>query len=89
MRGGKREGAGRTPGTPNKSNLEIKAIVQETVDFTELITKLNEKALGGDSACAKLLLEYGFGRPSQTIDLNIPTQPRLPQYFENNGEGQS
>ncbi len=44
--GGKREGAGRKPGIPNKATLEIRDIIDSCVDFKEVIGKLNELANG-------------------------------------------
>jgi len=61
---------GRPKGSKNKSKQAVQEIVQNAVDFGGLVIALAEKALGGDVAAAKLLFEYGYGRPHQTVDVN-------------------
>lgn len=78
MKGGRRDGAGRKPGIKNKSTLEIKDIVQSAVDFPAMIQALFTKALQGDPACAKLLFEYGYGKPKQSIDVTSDGQSIAP-----------
>lgn len=83
--GGPREGSGRKVGSKNKATLEIKDILDECVDFKELVGKLLELANGvsvlkktvtgmelvyqnpPDSNAAKILMEYRFGKPQQSI----------------------
>lgn len=79
---------GREKGTPNKSTLHIREIMDKIVDFDVVIGKLFELTQGvqvehqtqngsvvyaekPDPAAAKILLEYRFGKPNQTIDMNV------------------
>ena len=45
-KGGKRENAGRKKGIPNKSNLQIKEILDRVVDFDKVAEKLFELSQG-------------------------------------------
>lgn len=83
--GGPREGSGRKSGSKNKATLEIKTLLDECVDFKELIGKLVELSNGvevegmgidgeptvyvkaPDTHAAKILMEYRFGKPHQSI----------------------
>lgn len=86
--GGKRAGAGRKPGIPNKSTKEIRDILSESVDFSVVAEKMYELVKGvqvqktndkdgtvyiedkePNVAAAKLLLEYGYGKPKEQIDV--------------------
>lgn len=44
--GGKREGAGRKAGIPNKSTQEIREILDESVDFVQVVSRLFELSQG-------------------------------------------
>lgn len=44
--GGAREGAGRKPGQFNKSTMEVKELLDTTVDFTKVAGKLYELSQG-------------------------------------------
>mgnify|MGYP001583104690 CR=1 FL=1 len=68
--GGKRKNAGRRPGGRNKTTREIREIIQETVDFPELVKKLEARAGGKSDLAARLLFEYGYGK-SRDMDLNV------------------
>ena len=46
MKGGKREGAGRPAGGVNRATQEIKNIIDESVDFYEVIGKIMELVKG-------------------------------------------
>lgn len=69
-RGGKREGAGRPPGVPNKATAEIKELAREyTVEALEALVGVLRD--GGDAAkvsAAKELLDRGYGKARQPID---------------------
>jgi hypothetical protein len=54
---------GRPTGSINKSTKEIREILDSEVDFTQVVSKLEESALGGSEVAARLLLEYRFGKP--------------------------
>lgn len=70
-KGGKREGAGRPKGLRNKRTEKVKEIIDRVVDFDVVFKKMYELATGPkpDAYAAKLLLEYGFGKPNQSIDI--------------------
>lgn len=44
--GGKREGAGRKVGSPNKTTQEIRDILAESVDFVEVVDKVMQLVRG-------------------------------------------
>ena len=84
--GGARKGAGRKPGVANKTTKEIRAILDDRVDFEGLVDKLIELVDGvevserrgdeeiiyttkPDIQAAKALLEFRFGKPSQSVDV--------------------
>jgi hypothetical protein len=74
-RGGRRAGAGRKAGTPNKSTRELKALAG---DYTEravktLVTVMEdpEAPPAARVAAADKLLDRGHGRPAVTVEANI------------------
>ena len=56
---------GRPKGALNKSTREIKEILNENVDYVRIVRKLQQKALRGSEIAARILLEFGFGKPKQ------------------------
>jgi hypothetical protein len=72
----KAPGSGRKRGQPNKTTVDIKALICQTVDFATLNTKMAELAAKGNVQAARLLYEYGFGKPTQTINATISTPDR-------------
>ena len=73
-RGGKRQGAGRKPGTPNKLKTsearEIKALAQEHAPVAmKRLAHLAEKAESeaASVAACNSILDRAFGRPTQTV----------------------
>jgi hypothetical protein len=90
-RGGRRKGAGRKPGAKDKrprGSPVIIAPAQERRELREAARVFTDDALealvkicrGGQSesarvAAANALLDRGYGRPVQTIDSTVRTQP--------------
>ncbi len=69
--GGKRPGAGRKPGTPNKATAEIKAIAQKyTPKAMEELSRLALKATSESArvAAIKEIFDRGYGRAVQSIN---------------------
>lgn len=69
-RGGKRPGAGRKPGSPNKSTAALRAIAQQYTE--QAIAALVGVMEDGESDAAKVsaanaLLDRGYGKAPQTI----------------------
>lgn len=79
-RGGKREGAGRPPGVPNKVNREIKALAAQHDELAILtlaeIAGNAEAAAAARVSAAVALLDRAHGKPAQSIDLeaNVTTR---------------
>jgi hypothetical protein len=80
-RGGKRDGAGRKPGVRNALTIEKKATIAELAQkhAPMALRTLAEICENGKSETARIqaanvLLERGYGRAAQQIDLN-PTAP--------------
>jgi len=77
-RGGRRPGAGRKPGVPNKLTADVKALASEY--GPEALQTLVHIMTEGESeqariAAAKELLDRGFGKPSQQFEVN--KKPRV------------
>ena len=85
---------GRKAGTPNKSKLEIRELLDLSVDFASIVGKLYELSQGvavkvkgkaivydvaPDPTAAKILLEYRYGRPRQRLELN--DEPETVQFI--------
>ena len=77
-RGGKRPGAGRKAGSPNKvlheRRIEIKALAREHT--TEAIAELARLATKADSEAARVaaikeLLDRGYGRSTQAMQVEL------------------
>ncbi|MBJ7410133.1 MAG: hypothetical protein JHD15_07165 [Phenylobacterium sp.] len=70
-RGGKRPGAGRPAGAPNKATKDIRDAAQE---YSELALQvLVDVATNGDSAAAKVaaanaILDRAHGKPKQSVE---------------------
>lgn len=72
-RGGSRPGAGRKPGKPNKLTAEVKSLAAQygpqAIDaLVEIATGKGQPAAARVSA-ANALLDRGFGRPVQAMEL--------------------
>ena len=84
-KGGKRAGAGRKPGVPNKATLEIKELarqygpkaIEELAIMAGLLKVADRKPAENDTArmaAAKEILDRGYGKAAQAIigDENQP-----------------
>ena len=68
--GGKRAGAGRPKGSPNKATASIREAAQQYTD--QALGVLAEVMTSGDSAAARVaaansLLDRAYGRPAQSV----------------------
>ena len=74
-KGGKRQGAGRPAGVPNKITADVRALAQEYGEdairelATILTTSENHSAR---IAAAKELLDRGYGKSKQSVELGGP-----------------
>lgn len=72
MRGGRREGAGRPAGVPNKANADLRALAQQ---YTEpALKELARLALGAESETARVaaikeVLDRGHGKASEHVTI--------------------
>lgn len=78
QRGGKREGAGKPKGYKAPHTLETSVAKQRMVErisarTDELIDKLFDRALSdqGDTPAIKELLDRGYGKPAQSVDMKL------------------
>ena len=85
MRGGKREGSGRPAGRRNKITADIKALAQ--VYAPGAVKTLAEIMAGKDQpaaarvAAARELIDRGYGKALQAIDLSNPDGTMRPMTF--------
>jgi hypothetical protein len=91
QRGGKREGSGRKKGFPalqSEMAREILAVKLHT-EFEPIVDKAIEQAKNGDSEARRWLSDRAWGRPKDTMDLNV-TVPfslkRLAEYRDEQTE---
>lgn len=59
---------GRIPGSKNKSTSNVKELIDRHGDMGTVIMVLFRLASEGDSRAARILMEYYFGKPTQSID---------------------
>lgn len=77
--GGKRPGAGRKPGVPNKATGDVKALAQEWGE--KAIKALADIATGPEHpaaarvSAASVLLDRGYGKAKQAVELSGPGGP--------------
>ena len=62
---------GRPMGALNNSTREIKEILRENVDYVRIVRRLQQRALKGSDIAARILLEFGFGKPRQENELSL------------------
>ena len=68
--GGKREGAGRKRRADEELLIER---LDKIIEPTEVIEKLKELCLKGNTKALTLYLSYRFGKPKESIDINVET----------------
>lgn len=73
--GGRREGAGRKPGVPNKGTHEVRdlldAVFAKVDPVKKLVALLNKPMDAGVEARVLLrLLEYRYGQPKQSVEIS-------------------
>lgn len=72
-RGGARPGAGRKPGSVNKSTADIKALAQDYgAEALETLAKLmrgTKTPAAARVAAAKELIDRGYGKATQAVEL--------------------
>ncbi len=73
--GGRRDGAGRKPGVPNRSTPEVRdlldAVFAKVDPVKKLVDLLNKPLDVGTEARVLLrLLEYRYGQPQQHVELS-------------------
>lgn len=77
----RRKTGGRKKGTPNKATADIKAIAQpygpDAVDALVKIMKNEEAPEAARVRAASELLDRGYGKPKQSIDLESPPIPEV------------
>ena len=66
---------GRPVGSRNRATSEIKEILDQNVEFEDVIKKLFERAQKGNERAAELLLQYRFGRPTARDELTLRNEP--------------
>jgi hypothetical protein len=76
MRGGKRPGAGRPRGSPNRATQEIRGIAQAyTAEAIETLAQIMRTA-ASDTArlnAANALLDRAYGKPTSIETEDVPT----------------
>lgn len=98
-RGGRREGAGRPKGVPNKLTRDIKVLASRYgPDALETLVRIMNEGESEQAriAAAKELLDRGFGRPAQALELTRGRELRVivnrggdaPKVIEGEVEGQ-
>jgi hypothetical protein len=77
---GRRAGFGRAKGTPNKVTKLVRTIAQEiTLGNEVVVARLMAQAESGtiEPAVFNKLLEYGYGKPKQEIEITTPESPAV------------
>ncbi len=89
QRGGKREGAGRPKGARDKLTREAGATLSEMAraHTDAALETLAQIAVSGESEAARVsaanaLLDRGYGKPSQSLDLRDPDGTLMPQVIK-------
>lgn len=84
--GGKRKGAGRPAGSRSRATFNQKATLSELArDHTDVaLSALVDIAMNGESESARVsaataLLDRGYGRPRQAVEMELQTEDRLSQ----------
>ena len=77
---GRRAGFGRAKGTPNKVTTIARTIARGlTLDNEKVVRAIKKKFEAGtiDPALFNKLLEYGYGKPKQEVEITIPQSPAM------------
>lgn len=77
---GRRAGYGRAKGTPNKVTVEIRKLSQSlTFDNPAYLERIRAGLENGtlDTALEIRILEYGYGKPKQEIEITVPESPAV------------
>jgi hypothetical protein len=80
MRGGRRPNAGRKIGSPNKSTRDIRALAQpHGPDAVAALAKIMTESESDSAriAAAKELLDRGYGKAKQLVDIASEEGPRI------------
>lgn len=78
--GGRKAGFGRVKGTPNKATQEIRTICRELTFQNPVYVANIKKALENrtlDAAVHVRVLEYGWGKTKQEVEITVPENPAL------------
>lgn len=59
---------GKPEGIKNKNSYDVRVLIDKHGDMGTVIKALYQMALSGDARAAKILMQYYFGNPTQTID---------------------
>ena len=65
--GGSRQGAGRKPKAQEQTLIES---LDNGIDINRIVEVLKELCYGGDVRALQLFLNYRFGKPKETVDIN-------------------
>jgi len=65
-----RPGRGRPKGRKNKVTEDIRALVHRRVDYDKVVKALEKRAVESSDRAAQVLLEYGFGKPVESVNVN-------------------
>lgn len=77
---GRRAGIGRKKGVPNKVTKLVKDVARSlTLGNDKVVEQIRKKFENGniDPSLFNKLLEYGYGKPKQTIEIIPPEPPAL------------
>jgi hypothetical protein len=72
MKGGKREGAGRKPKADELKLIETIGNSVSEKDFGDIWKKIANEAKKGSAPHTKLLFEYYYGKPKETVKHELP-----------------
>lgn len=72
MAGGKREGAGRKPKADELKLIQTIGNAVKDSDFEAIWKKIAAEAKNGSASHIKLLFEYYYGKPKETVKHELP-----------------
>jgi hypothetical protein len=62
---------GRPKNALNLAAREMKQTVCENVDLVKIVKRMEQKALRGSEVAARILFEFGWGKPRQEAELSL------------------